>query len=25
MIRAGADIVGTSNGVKIMKEAKKYV
>lgn len=25
MIKAGADIVGTSNGVKIMKEAKKYV
>jgi deoxyribose-phosphate aldolase len=25
MIKAGADIIGSSNGVKIMKEAKKYV
>lgn len=25
MIKAGADIIGTSNGAKIMKDAKKYV
>lgn len=25
MIKAGADIIGSSNGVKIMKQAKKYV
>ncbi|MDD5012969.1 MAG: deoxyribose-phosphate aldolase [Candidatus Pacebacteria bacterium] len=25
MIKAGADIIGSSSGVKIMKEAKKYV